>query len=92
MAHGFAYTAFTKGNFYKKNLFWNARVAQLVEQRIENPRVTGSIPVSGTIFSTIKSYSFIGFVMARNSVIFLPASFGMFWVAYSVEHSGQYSN
>ncbi len=26
-----------------------ARVAQLVEQRIENPRVTGSIPVSGTI-------------------------------------------
>jgi hypothetical protein len=28
-----------------------ARVAQLVEQRIENPRVTGSIPVSGTIFS-----------------------------------------
>src|SRR5665213_2845916 len=27
----------------------NARVAQLVEQRIENPRVTGSIPVPGTI-------------------------------------------
>jgi hypothetical protein len=26
-----------------------ARVAQLVEQRIENPRVTGSIPVPGTI-------------------------------------------
>ena len=26
-----------------------ARVAQLVEQRIENPRVTGSIPVLGTI-------------------------------------------
>ena len=29
-----------------------ARVAQLVEQRIENPRVTGSIPVPGTIFSS----------------------------------------
>ena len=28
-----------------------AQVAQLVEQRIENPRVTGSIPVLGTIFS-----------------------------------------
>jgi hypothetical protein len=26
-----------------------AQVAQLVEQRIENPRVTGSIPVLGTI-------------------------------------------
>jgi hypothetical protein len=26
----------------------DARVAQLVEQRIENPRVTGSIPVPGT--------------------------------------------
>jgi hypothetical protein len=30
-----------------------ARVAQLVEQRIENPRVTGSIPVSGTILLAI---------------------------------------
>src|SRR5690606_6592062 len=29
----------------------DARVAQLVEQRIENPRVTGSIPVPGTTFS-----------------------------------------
>ncbi len=26
-----------------------ARVAQLVEQRIENPRVAGSIPAPGTI-------------------------------------------
>jgi hypothetical protein len=32
----------------------DARVAQLVEQRIENPRVTGSIPVSGTIPFSIK--------------------------------------
>ena len=29
----------------------NARVAQLVEQRIENPRVGGSNPPPGTIFS-----------------------------------------
>ena len=28
-----------------------AQVAQLVEQRIENPRVTGSIPVLGTTFN-----------------------------------------
>ena len=27
-----------------------AQIAQLVEQRTENPRVTGSIPVLGTIF------------------------------------------
>jgi hypothetical protein len=28
-----------------------AQIAQLVEQRIENPRVAGSIPALGTIFS-----------------------------------------
>jgi hypothetical protein len=28
----------------------NAQVAQLVEQRTENPRVAGSIPALGTIF------------------------------------------
>ena len=28
-----------------------AQVAQLVEQRIENPRVTGSIPVQATKFN-----------------------------------------
>jgi hypothetical protein len=33
---------------YKKNPF--AQVAQSVEQRIENPRVGGSIPSLGTIF------------------------------------------
>lgn len=32
-----------------------AQVAQLVEQRIENPRVTGSIPVLGTIKISKKS-------------------------------------
>ena len=29
-----------------------AQIAQLVEQRTENPRVTGSIPVLGTWFSS----------------------------------------
>ncbi len=33
----------------------DGRVAQSVEQRIENPRVTGSIPVPATIFFLIKS-------------------------------------
>ena len=28
----------------------NAQIAQLVEQRTENPRVTGSIPVLGIIY------------------------------------------
>ena len=28
---------------------WDAPVAQLVEQRTENPRVVGSIPTGGTI-------------------------------------------
>ena len=31
-----------------------AQVAQLVEQRTENPRVGGSIPLLGTIFKTSK--------------------------------------
>jgi hypothetical protein len=31
--------------------FYNGRVAQLVEQRTENPRVGGSIPLPATIFS-----------------------------------------
>ena len=33
----------------------NARVAQLVEQRIENPRVGGSNPPPGTIFQVSRS-------------------------------------
>ena len=31
----------------------NGSVAQLVEQRIENPRVAGSIPALGTIFASV---------------------------------------
>ena len=31
----------------------NAQVAQLVEQRIENPRVAGSIPALGTNFAGV---------------------------------------
>ena len=31
----------------------HAQVAQLVEQRIENPRVAGSIPALGTIYASV---------------------------------------
>ena len=34
-----------------------AQVAQLVEQRTENPRVGGSIPPLGTIYSSLYSNS-----------------------------------
>lgn len=35
-----------------------AGIAQLVEQRTENPRVTGSSPVPGTPQKTLKSFDF----------------------------------
>ena len=37
------------------NLIWQlfASVAQLVEQRTENPRVVGSIPTGGTIYADL---------------------------------------
>jgi hypothetical protein len=34
-------------------LQWFGRIAQLVEQRTENPCVAGSIPAPATIFSTL---------------------------------------
>ncbi len=34
--------------FRSRALYFLAQIAQLVEQRTENPRVTGSIPVLGT--------------------------------------------
>ena len=40
----------------------DARVAQLVEQRIENPRVGGSSPPRGTITSLLKSLFYLGFL------------------------------
>ena len=46
-----------------------ARVAQLVEQRIENPRVTGSIPVPGTIIFLVKSVCYGDFAVERGARI-----------------------
>ncbi len=40
----------------------NGPIAQLVEQRIENPRVTGSIPVRATKYN--KAHSDVGFFIA----------------------------
>ncbi|CAG9703247.1 hypothetical protein CNEO4_140139 [Clostridium neonatale] len=34
----------------------NGSIAQLVEQRTENPRVTGSIPVRATIYGAIAKW------------------------------------
>ena len=43
-----------------------ARIAQLVEQRIENPRVGGSSPPPGTTFSLMKSLFALGFLAFRR--------------------------
>ena len=49
-----------KGETHKRisKKFGFASIAQLVEQRTENPRVTGSIPVRGTFLSVRISYGF----------------------------------
>jgi hypothetical protein len=36
----------------------SAQIAQLVEQRTENPRVTGSIPVLGILICVIRECNF----------------------------------
>ena len=46
------------------SLVANGPIAQLVEQRIENPRVTGSIPVRAT--KQNKAHSDVGFFVALN--------------------------
>ena len=47
-----------------------AQIAQLVEQRIENPRVAGSIPALGTIYIPINSlYSYIILLAYCNSAL-----------------------
>ena len=45
-----------------------ARVAQLVEQAIENRCVTGSIPVSGTIFLHPEAHQTAACQMARQTL------------------------
>jgi hypothetical protein len=47
--------AYTQGRSNNHHHRTRAQIAQLVEQRIENPRVAGSIPALGTIFSEINS-------------------------------------
>ena len=37
----------------RQSLTYNAQIAQLVEQRTENPRVAGSIPALGTLIKHI---------------------------------------
>jgi hypothetical protein len=46
-------------------LLVDAQIAQLVEQRIENPRVLGSIPSLGTIIKFNKGqHSVLAFVLS----------------------------
>ncbi len=55
----------------------HAQVAQLVEQRIENPRVGGSIPPLGTIpnFSADKSRNTLNGNIARRGFLHISARF-----------------
>jgi hypothetical protein len=48
----------------------SAQIAQLVEQRIENPRVAGSIPALGTIFSLMILDSYDEIAVSRDTLIF----------------------
>ena len=51
----------------------NAQIAQLVEQRTENPRVTGSIPVLGTTAKRKPRSDGRGFRMPFFIIYYLPA-------------------
>ena len=53
----FAYIRHNEKVSEKKKQWKTAQIAQLVEQRTENPRVTGSIPVLGTFIFLLLSKS-----------------------------------
>ncbi len=55
---------------------WCARLAQSVEQGIENPRVRGSIPRPGTIFYLVKSSTYQQSINHWPNNILAP---GTFW-------------
>src|SRR3990167_8073755 len=59
---------------YNAALFYG-RVAQLVEQRTENPRVVGSIPTPATIFSSTCDSSLSAF--SSVATILLPLAAGL---------------
>ena len=44
----------------------NASVAQLVEQRTENPRVVGSIPTGGTIYRDLSRFADLAHLVERD--------------------------
>ena len=50
-------------------LFSNAQVAQSVEQRIENPRVGGSIPPLGTILSQLLRFRLLNDSASRCKIL-----------------------
>ena len=51
---------------FKTANFKFASVAQLVEQRTENPRVVGSIPTGGTMPNLIRQYADLAHLVERR--------------------------
>ena len=54
---------------------YDGRVAQLVEQGTENPRVTGSTPVPATIFKASQTNGLRGFFVSVNAAFGLSLIF-----------------
>ena len=54
------------GDKAKLNLAIFASVAQLVEQRTENPRVVGSIPTGGTIYRDLSRFADLAHLVERD--------------------------
>jgi hypothetical protein len=50
-----------------KLTFFQAGIAQLVEQRTENPRVTSSSLVPGITHKTLEAHSFQGFLISTKT-------------------------
>ena len=49
----------------------NAQIAQLVEQRTENPRVAGSIPALGIFYFLLSFFFFCSLLVRKSLSIFL---------------------
>ena len=58
-----------------RQFFNDGRVAQLVEQGTENPRVTGSTPVPATIFKASQTNGLRGFFVSVNAAFGLSLIF-----------------
>ena len=73
--------------YYKSLHKGHAQIAQLVEQRTENPRVTGSIPVLGIFYFQLyrsmirvlqKFFCVLCFLLQKNTFSGISVSYAMF--------------